>query len=362
MSEFHECVVGTFDKELQALIDYGHDCCARIDDRIHECCQRIREAHEREIGAFELALRWKDAAPLPQYDVLGNERHKVVCKLRKSDFTLYTPDQFVSTLYKMLYGTEGFPTNIYMMQKGVRDRLIYLLIGDTAEVEDGVDAGRCGDTSAGGDVHAAAGRVDNCAGDQLAEEVTPVTGELRDAMERYRNFKDKSRVKLDEREFDRLCDSIDAVHKDLEHENKELRHDVEMWRDRAEDMRMERDDALKEHHAWAPESHYVMLPKDADGVPIHIGDVMDSKVDYLFDGKPFTVRGLVLCEDGWEVTDGRFGNRYKPDSLRHHHEPTVEDVLHEFVGKALCVSDVVGEDELVTEYAAKLRLVEDSNA
>lgn len=38
-------------------------------------------------------------------------------------------------------------------------------------------------------------------------------------------------------------------------------------------------------------------------------------------------------------------------------EPTVEDVLHEFVGKALCVSDVFGEDELVTEYAAKIREV-----
>ena len=330
MSEFHECVVGTFDKELQALIDYGHDCCARIDDRIHECCQRIREAHEREIGAFELALTWKDAAPLPQYDVLGNERHKVVCELRKSDFTLYTPDQFVSTLYKVLHRTEGFPANIYVMQKGVRDRLIYLLIGDTAEVEDGVDAGRCGETNAGNRVPAADKRRADCDNNQPSEEVAPVTGELRDAMERYRNFKDKSRVQLDEREFDRLCDSIDAVHKDLERENKELRHDVEMWRDRAEDMRMERDDTLKEHHAWAPESHYVMLPKDSTGEPIHLGDVME------WCNGSFTVHELKLTEAGWQTWDSEHGYTvYADECIRHHHADSWERIIEDACKRAV---------------------------
>ena len=244
---------------------------------------------------------------------------------------------------------------------------------------------------------------------------------------------------IDAETFGELCEAIDSIHADLERENKELRHDVEMWRDRAEDMRMERDDYLKEHHtcppvredvkegrraggnreggameervterlrwliadvnpceiadqtldqnligwsdgwrlaalmecdridaavrerhAWAPESHYVMLPKDADGEPIHIGDVMDSKVDYLFDGKPFTVRGLVLCEDGWEVTDGRFGNRYKPDSLRHHHEPTVEDVLREFFSRYVTTKPKEEDDAILAEYAAKLRLAGDA--
>lgn len=104
----------------------------------------------------------------------------------------------------------------------------------------------------------------------------------------------------------------------------------------------------------------VLLPVDADGVPIRVGDVMDSKVDYLFDGKPFTVRALVLCEDGWEVGDGRFGNRYEPDSLRHHHEPTVEDVLREFA-LAVCKDDALTiRKGVVDEYAAKLQLREDA--
>lgn len=119
----------------------------------------------------------------------------------------------------------------------------------------------------------------------------------------------------------------------------------------------------------------VPLPVDADGVPIRVGDVLDSKVDYLFDGRPFDVRALVLCEDGWDVADGRFGNRYKPNSLRRHHPPTVEDILmefHERMDELGTTDQCVGTDradavdallreraELVAEYAQKLRLVEE---
>lgn len=108
------------------------------------------------------------------------------------------------------------------------------------------------------------------------------------------------------------------------------------------------------------DAEYIKLPVDMDGEPIHVGDVMDSRVDYLFDGKPFTVRALVLCEDGWEVADGRFGNRYEPDSLRHHHASTVEDVLREFAEKWLDTDRCTKfEDAVVAEYAKKLRLAGD---
>lgn len=101
---------------------------------------------------------------------------------------------------------------------------------------------------------------------------------------------------------------------------------------------------------------YTPLPVDADGEAIHVGDVMDSKVDYLFDGRPFGVRALVLCDDGWEAADGRFGNRYEPDSLRHHHAPTVEDMLREFLDNFHDASCIEVEADVVAEYAAKLRL------
>ena len=106
----------------------------------------------------------------------------------------------------------------------------------------------------------------------------------------------------------------------------------------------------------------VELPKDADGEYIHIGDVMDSKVDHLFDGRPFEVRALVLCEDGWEAADGRFGNRYEPNSLRHHYAPTVEDVLREFADRVCNSGHQWGLDaaDTIAEYAAKLQLREDA--
>ena len=109
------------------------------------------------------------------------------------------------------------------------------------------------------------------------------------------------------------------------------------------------------------DAEWVRLPFDADGVPIHIGDVMDSKVDYLFDGRPLEVRALVLCEDGWEAADGRFGNRYEPDSLRHHHAPTVEDVLTEIAAKLIERSGLTnGAAQTISEYAAKLQLKEEA--
>lgn len=105
---------------------------------------------------------------------------------------------------------------------------------------------------------------------------------------------------------------------------------------------------------------YVKLPLDADGEYIRIRDVMDSKVDYLFDGRPFDVRALVLLEDGWEVADGRFGNRYEPNSLRHHHIPTVEDVLREFAVEVCGEPALTIRSGVVEEYASRLRLAGES--
>jgi len=109
---------------------------------------------------------------------------------------------------------------------------------------------------------------------------------------------------------------------------------------------------------------WVRLPKDADGVPIHVGDVLNPPAG-CEDYAPLLV--MRLTYDGYENEwffdgdaggfCGMVGEHMDVAGWTHHHAPTVEDVLHEFVGKALCVSDLVGEDELVTEYAAKVREV-----
>ena len=100
----------------------------------------------------------------------------------------------------------------------------------------------------------------------------------------------------------------------------------------------------------------VRLPTDADGVPIHVGDV-------LTDGEyTFRVDELAAFGDGsWSIRN-EDGNAWAACDVTHHHEPTVEDVLLEFtdeVWNRCCEGATAsdsGIDELVAECAAKLRL------
>ena len=89
------------------------------------------------------------------------------------------------------------------------------------------------------------------------------------------------------------------------------------------------------------------LPLDADGVPIRVGDVMEYTVT------PHTKREVggigVEC---FYANASKFDARY----YRHHHAPTVEDVLREFAyGLGVPVAD-----SYVAATAAKLRLAEGS--
>ena len=100
------------------------------------------------------------------------------------------------------------------------------------------------------------------------------------------------------------CDTIDAIHARLEAAYDRLRAEGE--------------------HDFAPESHYVMLPKDADGEPVHIGDVMEWP-----DGETFEVVGiggntLFYIKDGLaEWVDARNKRHHIPDTW----EQIIEDAL-----------------------------------
>lgn len=340
-------MVRSFEEEVKALEDYGHDCCARIDDRIHECCARIREAHESEVGGYQIALRWKESC-------------------------------------------DGVDT-------GGRD-----------------EAGSVG-TDASSTQCACSGR---CGG--LSEEVAPITTELREHLAGFKPVETSGSIVVSRigtigyEKAMQLCDAIDAVHASLERENDELQrrtkypaeterinmlerevkqltsecktqrnnfdqatsarehwkslyeqsleqihdleHDVEMWRDRAEDMRMERDDALKERHEWAPESHYMMLPKDSDGIPVHIGDVMEWP-------DTSTAEVVGVYENGFFYVDSEddiaaeWTTAY--NKVHHAHE-TVEDVLREFA-LAVCKDDALTiRKGVVEEFAKRLTLAGDA--
>lgn len=126
------------------------------------------------------------------------------------------------------------------------------------------------------------------------------------------------------------------------------------------------DDWLAQHEDAMAEHGWVRLPLDADGKPVHIGDVMEWP-----DGKTFEVVGIgdgtlfyIAYENGHADWTGA-------TTKRHYREPTVEDVLREFSnemtenlalysGEAIDTDEWVKADEkAIAKYATKLRLAKD---
>ena len=105
------------------------------------------------------------------------------------------------------------------------------------------------------------------------------------------------------------------------------------------------------------ESAWVKLPVDADGEPIHIGDVMDGTCP---SGKHVNGTVSAIGDGVFWLSNVQFS--LKPDYMHHYHAPTVEDVLRDYASRILIAGCIDEEDELVAEYAAKLRLAESEDA
>ena len=106
----------------------------------------------------------------------------------------------------------------------------------------------------------------------------------------------------------------------------------------------------------------IMLPVDADGVPIRIGDVVTCGANV------WTVTRMKLLGGGWGICCTVYNehgcsstNVYPPSDLRHYHEPTVEDVLRQFAD-AMSNTNPLDVPARIAEYAAKLRLAEEVDA
>lgn len=130
------------------------------------------------------------------------------------------------------------------------------------------------------------------------------------------------------------CDTIDAVHAQLERDYKlacrvNERQDLEYTQLKAErDSMAAALDRAEGEHDFAPESHYMMLPKDADGVPVHIGDVMEGELIGGGYGEPFTVVGYVMSNGELEPMDEHKNPRKRKYS--HHHTPdTWEHIIED---------------------------------
>lgn len=128
----------------------------------------------------------------------------------------------------------------------------------------------------------------------------------------------------------------------------------------------DRDPETMAEHGW------MRLPKDADGETIRIGDVMewcdpDGEVTVTCEVDAVGVE----CFFAWDGANGRYAQK-RASAYRHHHEPTVEDVLREFAQKmneniGMYMGEAIDADEWrdadaknIAEYAAKLRLAGDA--
>ena len=98
----------------------------------------------------------------------------------------------------------------------------------------------------------------------------------------------------------------------------------------------------------------IRLPVDADGVPIHVGDVME----WCDSGETLTVEGI--GRDVLFCIDGEYAEWTAVRNQHVRHAPTVEDVLQKLLEQAVGYSDAHTTVALnaIAEYAAKLQLRE----
>ena len=292
-----------------------------------------------------------------EYDVLGNERHKAICKLKEMP-ELYPNKDGGADLYawkRELANAIGADTELF---SAIRDRLIHLLGGDQpkfselfgilGEDDDGVDARPSDTASADSPVHGSAGcgcgGACDCDGEEL---LAPITTELRGNMRIYGKFSiddGKQHVELEADTFAHLCDAIDAVHAGLE-------------RDYATACRV---NEQQDHEYIDLAKRYdktITLPLDADGVPIRIGDVMDFTKNVC----NLTVLGIGIVDEtesslGVFVREGHDYVWYNAEFL-HHHVPTVEGLIRDAIGR--CIGHLPQYwDEPIAECAAKLKLAD----
>ena len=174
-----------------------------------------------------------------------------------------------------------------------------------------------------------------------------ITDELRVYTEKQIKWVDMTKVHY--HELFRIADRIDAEHQKALDEWKA--ENGQMWLKGYSECHAELMEGNETLASDLERCGWVRLPLDADGVPLRVGD----EIEYP-NGARDTVRFATISPIGWAVND----RGWVPEAVRHHHPPTVEDVL-----RAMCVeidrrceSGHIDYDELFAEYAKRLRLAE----
>lgn len=105
--------------------------------------------------------------------------------------------------------------------------------------------------------------------------------------------------------------------------------------------------------------HYILLPVDADGVPIRVGDEINCL------GRNVLVNSIIWDGVNWYASETVVSSNWFPAKHSGHAKPrTLEDVLEEFAYKAVrigmvggvpCDAEIYADKDAIAEYAAKIR-------
>lgn len=177
------------------------------------------------------------------------------------------------------------------------------------------------------------------------EEVLPITSELRKVISDYRPiesgdvFETKAMGTIGYSRVIDCCNAIDAIHENLELENRRLFAEVQALVARLES-----------------ELANSMCPTDAEGKQIHVGDIMLTPTGYRC-----KVYGVGVNESGFPAffVHARNGIDYTCYSAghRYHADTTTVDDVKRVLGE-LCNewmdADIGSEDEILTHYMSEL--------
>lgn len=162
----------------------------------------------------------------------------------------------------------------------------------------------------------------------------PITKGLRDEMA-HGSAGNADVVVLEKTDFEAFCDNIDAIHRSLEAENKEMFDFCDRLKESAE---------LREDVTLYGVD-YIPVPLDKDGVPIHIGDTLEWS-----DGTTFEVVGIgdgtlyYLDADA----EGHISIEWTSTELKRHYRPdTWERIIEDALGSRLGTPDEPSQDEFI---------------
>lgn len=104
------------------------------------------------------------------------------------------------------------------------------------------------------------------------------------------------------------------------------------------------------------ERDYMKLPVDAEGVPIHVGDVMKQCGERI---GTVTAVGKRVEARAWVLPEGKnVSISYIASEIKHVKPRPIEDVLREFAEKAVCgnqYGSLYADEEEIAKYADELR-------